>query len=102
MESTKKNDIVAIGKALVAATTKASSDRDPAPLATALSEALAANLPHNCAAALRARKLLDTLERAKLDAREQAPKGPTVRKKRQPRKIKLDTTKVGYCPSNGE
>ena len=65
MEPAKKKDPIALGKALVAATTKAQTDRDSAPLAAALSEALAANLPPKCAAAVRARKLLESLEKEK-------------------------------------
>ena len=83
MGQTNKVDIVALGKALVAATNKAKLDRDPAPLATALSQVLAAKLPHNCAAAVRARKLLDSLKAENIDV----PKVKS-RKKREPRQIK--------------
>ena len=99
MEPTKKPNIVDIGKALVAATTKAQTDRDPAPLAAALSEALAANLPRKCAAAVRARKLLDSLEKEKAVAEEEAqnktPKVAKVRQKRAPRQARTKLSKVG-------
>ena len=93
-----KKDPIALGKALVAATTKAQTDRDPAPLAAALSEALAANLPPKCAAAVRARKLLDSLEKEKAVAEEEAQnktsKDAKVRQKRAPRQARTKFSKV--------
>ena len=99
MEPTKKPNIVDIGKALVASTTKAQTDRDPAPLAAALSEALAANLPPNCAAAVRARKLLESLEKEKAVPEEEAQnntlKVAKVRQKRAPRQARAKVSKAG-------
>ena len=98
MKPAKKKDPVALGKALVAATTKAQTDRDPAPLAAALSEALAANLPPNCAAAVRVRKLLDSLEKEKAVAEEEAQnktsKDAKARQKRAPRQARTKFSKV--------
>ena len=58
-----------------------------------MSDALAANLPDNCAAAVRARKLIDSLEKAKVAAPEQTTKRK-VRQKRAPRQAKAEATQV--------
>ena len=50
-------------RALVAATKAAQNDSDPAPLQTALDEALANKVEPKCAAAVKARKLLRSLRK---------------------------------------
>merc|ERR1719476_1312383 len=54
-------------RSLVAATKTAKDDRDPVPLQAALDEALGAEMPPKCAAAVKARKLLRKLHKQKVD-----------------------------------
>ena len=59
-------------RALVAATKAATADRDPGPLQAALDEALGAEMPAKCAAAVKARKLLRKLNKEKAKQEEEA------------------------------
>ena len=59
-------------RALVAATKAATADRDPGPLQAALDEALGAEMPAKCAAAVKARKLLRKLNKQKVKQEEEA------------------------------
>ena len=58
---------MAYARSLVAATKTAKDDRDPGPLQAALDEALGAEMPPKCAAAVKARKLLRKLHKEKAD-----------------------------------
>ena len=63
-QAAPKNMMVVHARALVVATTKAGTDGLAAPLQQALDDAVNAGMPRDCAAAVRARKLLRSLKAA--------------------------------------
>ena len=85
-------------RALVAATKAATADRDPGPLQAALDEALGAEMPAKCAAAVKARKLLRKLNKQKAQQEQEAEAArAAAAKQKADQKEEAAAAKVSKC-----